>query len=57
MALGRPVYAPGTADGTTASAVAAPGFAAYGGLAQMFTPLTGVCILFGTSGVKREILQ
>ena len=41
MALDRPVHAPETADGTTAPAVAAPpasGFAAYGGLAQMFTP-------------------
>ena len=41
MALDRPAQAPETADGTTAPAVAAPlasGFAAYGGLAQMFTP-------------------
>ena len=41
MTLDRPVHAPETADGPTASAVAAPlasGFAAYGGLAQMFTP-------------------
>ena len=41
MAFDRPVHAPETADGTTAPAVAAPlasGFAAYGGLAQMFTP-------------------
>ena len=37
----KPLQAPETADGTTAPAVAAPlasGFAAYGGLAQMFTP-------------------
>ena len=41
MTVDRPVHAPETADGPTASAVAAPlasGFAAYGGLAQMFTP-------------------
>ena len=41
MALDRPVHAPETADGTAAPAVAAPlasGFAAYSGLAQMFTP-------------------
>ena len=41
MTLDRPVHAPETADGPTASAVAAPlasGFAAYGGLAQLFTP-------------------
>ena len=57
----KPLQAPETADGTAAPDVAAPlaaGFAAYGGLAPMFIPpLTGVCILFGTSGVKREILQ
>ena len=41
MTLDRPAHAPETADGTTAPAVAAPpasGFAAHGGLAQMFTP-------------------
>ena len=41
MAVDRPVHAPEAADGTAAPAVAAPlasGFAAYGGLAQMFTP-------------------
>ena len=41
MTLDRPVHADETADGTAAHAVAAPlasGFAAYGGLAQMFTP-------------------
>ncbi len=37
----KPLQAPEAADGTTAPAVAAPlasGFAAYGGLAHMFTP-------------------
>ena len=41
MALDRPVHAHGTADATTAPAVAAPlasGFAAHSGVAQMFTP-------------------
>ena len=41
MALDRPVHAPETADGGTATAVAAPvalGAAVHGGLAQMFTP-------------------
>ena len=41
MILDRPVHAPEAADGTTASAVAAPvasGFAVYGGLAQTFNP-------------------
>ena len=41
MTLDRPVHAVETADGPAAPAVAAPlasGFAAYGGLAQMFTP-------------------
>ena len=41
MTLDRPVHADETADGTAAHAVAAPlasGFAAYGGLAHMFTP-------------------
>ena len=41
MTLDRPVHAAETADGPAAPAVAAPlasGFAAYGGLAQMFTP-------------------
>ena len=41
MALDRSVHAPETADGTAVPAVAAPlasGFAAYGGLAQLFTP-------------------
>ena len=41
MALERPVHAPETADGTAAPAAVAPlasGFAAYGGLAQTFTP-------------------
>ncbi len=41
MTLDRPVHEPETADGTEAPAVAAPlasGFAAYSGLAQMFTP-------------------
>ena len=32
MALDRPIHAPGTADGTTARAVAAPGAALHGGL-------------------------
>ena len=42
MTLDRPVHKPETADEMAAPAVAAPlasGFAAYGGLAQMFTPL------------------
>ena len=41
MALDGPVHAPGTADGTTAPAVAAlvaPGSAPHGGLAQMSPP-------------------
>ena len=41
MMLDRPVHAPGTADGTTAPAVAAPaalGSAVHGNLAQTFTP-------------------
>ena len=50
MALDGPVHAPETADGTTAPAVAAlaaPGSAPHGGLAQTFItppPPTGVCI-------------
>ena len=42
MALGRPVYAAETADGTTARTVAlhvAPGSVARGDLVQTFTPL------------------
>ena len=35
MALDRPIHAAETADGTTAPAVAAPGSAVRGGLAQM----------------------
>ena len=41
MAFDRPVHAREAACGMTTPAVAAPlapGFAAYGGLAQMFTP-------------------
>ena len=41
MMLDKPVHAPGTADGTTAPAVAAPaalGSAVHGNLAQTFTP-------------------
>ena len=41
LELDRPVHAPETADGTMASAVAAPlasGFATYGGLAQTPPP-------------------
>ena len=41
MALDRPIHAAEAADGTMFPAAAtslAPGFAAYGGLAQMFTP-------------------
>ena len=41
MALDRPVHAPETADGGTATAVAlhvAQGSAVHGGVAQMFTP-------------------
>ena len=34
MALDRPVHAPGTADGATDPAVAAPGAALHGGLGQ-----------------------
>ena len=38
MTLDRPVHAPETADGPAVAAPLASGFAAYGGLAQMFTP-------------------